>query len=108
MPEPRHYWLGDLEFYPEMFRLVVGADAVRLDCKEALLLEVFLKRPMAVHSPKFLWDSVWPSSESENWRHTLESRISSLRGKLGKKWGRRLVCRKELGFIFCPEGDLDC
>lgn len=105
MPEPRHYLLDDLEYYPEMFRLVVGKEAVRLNCKEALLLEVFLKRPMVVHSPGFLWDSAWPSSESESWRHTLDSRISSLRGKLGKKWGKRLVCRKKLGFAFCPDGE---
>ena len=106
MPEPRHYSLDDLEYYPEMFRLVVGNEAVRLNCKEALLLEVFLKRPMVVHSPEFLWDSVWPTSDAEDWRHALDIRISSLRGKLGKRWGKRLVCRKKLGFVFCPKGDV--
>jgi DNA-binding response OmpR family regulator len=103
-PKPRCHALDGLKFYPDSCRLIVGDEAVILNHKESILLEVFLRRPNVLHSQESLWSQGWPSSDAEDWRHALDIRISSLRGKLGEKWGPRLECRKKLGFIFCTEG----
>jgi DNA-binding response OmpR family regulator len=103
-PMPRCYELDGLRFYPDSCRLVVNDEAVPLNYKEATLLEVFMRRPDVLHSQESLWNRGWSSSEAEDLRHALDNRISSLRGKMGAKWGPRLVCRKKLGFILCSDG----
>jgi len=67
--------------------------------KEAELLRIFLKRPDIVHSPFFLWESVW-GYEADDWRHIVEAKISALRKRLGPKLGERLKSRRGLGYFF--------
>src|SRR5581483_594221 len=66
--------------------------------KEAELLRIFLKRPDVVHSPFFLWESVW-GYEAQDWRHIVEAKISALRKRLGPKLGDRLKSRRGLGYF---------
>lgn len=99
---PRHYHWDGLRFYPDLRRIAVAGTCVRLNTKEAILLELLIRRPGVVYSSERMWAAAWPDSTAEGWRHTLDSRISSLRKKLGKKQGLRLVCQKNEGFVFLP------
>lgn len=86
--------------------LDVDEDVVRLDGrrvhltpKEMGLLELFLRRPNILQTHAGLWDALW-GYESERWEHLLIVTLSSLRGKLGEKWGSRLACHRGKGYIF--------
>jgi DNA-binding response OmpR family regulator len=62
-------------------RLLLGERVERLEPKEAELLAVLLHRPNMIHSADDLREMVW--GESVQPRNTLESRLYTLRRKLG-------------------------
>lgn len=80
-------------------RLLVDGAEVSLTPKEMGLLRVFLTRPSILHPQRFLWEALW-GYEADGWDHTLSVTISSLRGKLGKKWGPHLQSHKGRGYVF--------
>lgn len=86
--------------------LELDSDAIRLDghplalpLKELHLLRIFLHRPNVHHTHSYLWNEVW-GYESDNWRHILITTISSLRGKLGPVWGKKLQSHRSQGYSF--------
>jgi DNA-binding response OmpR family regulator len=83
----------------EAGRLRVDGEPVHLTPKEMDLLAIFLQRPGMIHARAFLWQSLW-DYESDLWDHVLVSTISSLRRKLGPKWGARLQAHKGKGYSF--------
>ena len=87
----------DFDFASGQLRL--DGRAIALTPKEAALLEVFLSRPNLLHAPSFLWNAVW-SNEASGWDRTLITTLSSLRRKLGPRWGQRLKSLKGRGYIF--------
>ena len=82
-------------------RLTLDGRAVRLTPKEMGLLKIFLARPGIVHSHGYLWEAVW-GYESDGWERTLTVTLSSLRGKLGSRWGGHLKSHPARGYIFEP------
>lgn len=91
-----------LELDLERGTMRVAGREVSLRLKELELLKIFLRRPDMVHSRRFLWESAW-GHESEGWEHVLEATLSSLRRKLGPRWGARLKVRRGLGYSFDAE-----
>lgn len=67
-------------------RLYVDGRVEHLEPKEAELLLLFLRRPNVVHAAAHLFREVWKEERAP--RNTLESRLSSLRRKLGSQAGR--------------------
>ncbi len=88
-----------LELDPDADRLTVEGRAVRLTPKEMGLLKIFLARPGILHSHAYLWETVW-GFESDGWERTLTVTLSSLRGKLGPRWGGQLKSLPSRGYIF--------
>lgn len=88
-----------LELDLDADRLVLDGAQVRLTRKEMELLKVFLSRPGVLHAHGYLWEAIW-GYESVGWEHTLAVTLSSLRGKLGPKWGARLQSHKGMGYVF--------
>jgi DNA-binding response OmpR family regulator len=80
-------------------RLILDGATVRLHRKEMDLLKIFLSRPGVLHAHSFLWKEIW-GYEADGWEHTLTVTVSSLRGKLGPKWGARLKSHKGVGYVF--------
>lgn len=64
-------------------RLFVDGRVEHLEPKETELLAIFLRRPNIVHSSAFLRESVWGDGDFPN--NSLESRMYTLRRKLGKR-----------------------
>lgn len=95
-PQDRYPGLT-LDFDADLAR--VDGRRVRLTPKEMGLLEIFLRRPNVLHTHAHLWDSLW-GYDSEAWEHLLVVTLSSLRRKLGEKWGARLKCHKGKGYAF--------
>ncbi|HEX4048310.1 MAG TPA: response regulator transcription factor [Elusimicrobiota bacterium] len=82
--EPATNWLmpgPGFELDPVKGRLFVDGRVEHLEPKEIELLLLLLRRPNVVHSAKFLCTEVWGNDTPA--RNTLESRLSSLRRKLG-------------------------
>lgn len=80
-----------------------GGRPVRLTLKEFDLLAALLRRPGKVWRSVELLEQVWGYDPAEyNDPHTLQSHLSSLRGKLGPRAGRRLVSERGLGYKFDP------
>ena len=88
-----------LELDLDADRLTVDGRVTRLTPKEMGLLKVFLSRPVMLHAAAYLWQSVW-GYESEGWERTLTVTLSSLRGKLGRRWGGRLKTHPSRGYCF--------
>jgi two-component system phosphate regulon response regulator PhoB len=86
---------------PSRGQVTIAGRKVPLHPKELTLLEIFLKRPGIIHSARQLWDQGW-ACESENWKRILVTTISNLKKHLGLKPGRRLECRRGLGYVFNP------
>jgi DNA-binding response OmpR family regulator len=80
-------------------RLTVDGSVVSVTPKEMGLLKIFLARPGLLHAQHYLWDAVW-GHESDGWERTLTVTISSLRGKLGARWGRQLKSHPGRGYSF--------
>lgn len=78
-------------------RLRVEGRPTPLTPKEMLLLKVFLRRPNMIHSRAYLWEAAW-GYEAESWDHLIDVTISSLRRKLGPRWGGRLKVHKGEGY----------
>lgn len=93
-------WPG-LELDAAAGRLTVGGRPVPLTPKEMSLLTIFLDRPNILHTREFLWRELW-GYESDGWAHVLHATISSLRRKLGARWGGRLSVQKGVGYLFEP------
>lgn len=91
-----------LELDLEADRLKVDGRVVRLSPKEMGLLKVFLARPGLLHAHAYLWQTVW-GYDAEGWERTLIVTLSSLRGKLGPRWGGRLKTHPTIGYSFEPE-----
>ena len=64
-------------------RLIVDGRVEHLEPKEAEILMILLRRAGVVHSAAFLHQEVW--GEAALPRNTLETRLSSLRRKLGRR-----------------------
>ncbi len=88
-----------LEFDLDADLLLIDKRRVRLTPKEMGLLGIFLHRPERLHTLEYLWEALW-GYESERWEHLLIVTLSSLRRKLGEKWGPRLKCHKSRGYLF--------
>ena len=86
-----------VEFDPQTGRVVIDGAPARLTPKEFDLFGVFLRRPGILHTASFLWESVW-GYESDNWEHVLVATLSSLRRKLGPRWGPRLKVQRGRGY----------
>jgi DNA-binding response OmpR family regulator len=83
-------------------RLSLDGIPVRLTPKEMGLLKIFLARPGILHSHAYLWEAVW-GYEADGWERTLTVALSSLRGKIGLKWGAKLKAYPSRGYIFDAE-----
>jgi len=79
--------------------VLVEGRRVHLTPKEMGLLALFLRRPNILQTYERLWDALW-GYETERWEHLLIVAMSSLRRKLGEKWGERLKCHKSKGYVF--------
>lgn len=88
-----------LRFDPDAGDVRLDGRPVRLTPKETDLLALFLQRPDVLHAPSYLWSSLW-DYESEQWNHLLVATISSLRRKLGPRWGARLRASRGRGYLF--------
>jgi DNA-binding response OmpR family regulator len=93
---------GGLRFTAGSGSIEVEGREVLLNPKEGCLLEILTHRPGVTHAPEQLWAAAWSAPTGGDWHHVLDNRISSLRRKLGRKWGARLVCRKGQGYLFDP------
>ncbi|HAM34710.1 MAG TPA: hypothetical protein DEB40_12640 [Elusimicrobia bacterium] len=90
---------GGVRLDPSRGQVMVAGKEVHMHPKEMLLLEVFLRRPRILHTPRDLWDRGW-AYDSENWEHVLVTTISNLKKSLGPKRGGQLECRRGLGYVF--------
>lgn len=80
-------------------RLAVDGRDVKLSPKEMGLLKIFLARPGLLHAHGYLWESVW-GYESDGWERTLTVTLSSLRLKLGSRWGGMIKSHPARGYSF--------
>lgn len=71
------------EFDPADGRLLVDGRSEHLEPKEIEILLLLLRRPNVIHSADALHSAVWGKTRTP--RNTLESRLSSLRRKLGAR-----------------------
>lgn len=78
-------------------RLKVEGRPTPLTPKELFLLKIFLRRPNMIHSRAYLWEAAW-GYEAEHWDHLLNATVSSLRRKLGLRWGARLKAHTGAGY----------
>lgn len=92
-----------LRYEPQAGRVELDGAPVRLTPKELDLLGVFLNRPDALLPASYLWEHSW-GYESENWAHVLAATLSSLRRKLGARWGARLKALRGRGYILDTSG----
>lgn len=79
----------------------VDGRRVALTRKEFDLLTTFLRKPQRVLSIPFLLETVWgydPADYSQP--HTVGVHVSTLRKKIGGKFGRRIVALPGLGYRF--------
>lgn len=91
--------LPGLVLDPEAESLRLDGRELALRRKEFGLLSIFLRRPKVLHSRRFLWDTVW-GYESESWEHVLDAALSSLRRKLGPRWGGLIRAHRGQGYSF--------
>lgn len=80
-------------------RLKLDGRLVRLTPKEMALLKIFVARPGLLHTQAYLWNAAW-DHETDNWEHILRVTLSSLRKKLGAKWGAHLKTAPGRGYLF--------
>lgn len=77
---------------------------VPLTRKEFDLLTTFLRRPKRLLSIPYLLETVWGYDPAEyNDPRTVTVHVSSLRQKLGKRFGARLASVPAMGYRFDPE-----
>ena len=88
-----------LVFDHDAERLRVDGVPVRLTPKEMDLFKLFLMRPGLLHSQFYLWDAVW-GYEADGWERTLIVTLSSMRRKLGPKYGAHLKTHAGRGYAF--------
>lgn len=88
-----------LRYDPHAGRVELDGAPVRLTPKELDLLGTFLHRPDVLLPASYLWDHAW-GYDSLNWTHVLAATLSSLRRKLGPRWGARLKAVRGRGYRF--------
>lgn len=88
-----------LQLDPADGRLFVDGRVEHLEPKEAEILAIFLRRPGVIHSAAFIHETVWGEGASP--RNTLESRLCSLRRKLGAH-ASRLDTIRGCGYRLLP------
>lgn len=74
---------------------------VHLTPKEIDLLQIFMQRPNIIHTYSYLWQTLW-GYDADNWEHILAATVSTLRKKIGPKWGPRLLAHSGRGYAFKP------
>ncbi|MBI3288219.1 MAG: response regulator transcription factor [Elusimicrobia bacterium] len=79
-------------------RLILDGRPVSLSPKEMELFKIFLQRPDVLHSHAYLWEAAW-GYESTQWHHVLVATLSTLRGKLGRRWASRLRSIHGRGYV---------
>jgi DNA-binding response OmpR family regulator len=83
-PSPNRLMNGPgFQLDPVNGRLLVDGRVEHLEPKEIEILLLLLRRPNVVHSAEFVCSEVWGKDRPA--RNTLESRLSSLRRKLGAR-----------------------
>ena len=87
----------ELDFDADLLR--VEGVPVRLTPKEMELFRIFLTRPGILHTQSYLWEAVW-DHPADGWERTLTVTLSSLRRKLGPKWGALLKTHVGRGYAF--------
>jgi DNA-binding response OmpR family regulator len=90
------YALGDLRVDAQNGVIFNSGSRIELSGKERDLLTLFLRRPNMVHSAGNLMEALW--GHSMDGRNILERHVSSLRKKLGPKWGGRLKSKYGIGY----------
>ncbi len=90
-----------LELDLDADRIEVDGVPARLTRKEMALFKVFLARPGMLHEQRYLWEAAW-GYEADGWERTLTVTLSSLRKKIGPKWGARLKTHAGRGYLFDP------
>jgi len=93
---------GGLRIDPEARRVFAEGKEARLTRKEFDLLALMLSRQGRVLSSVQLLEAVWGGGTAAG-RRTLEVHLSSLRRKLGRRQGRRIVNLKGVGYRFSRE-----
>ncbi|MCR4295949.1 MAG: response regulator transcription factor, partial [Elusimicrobia bacterium] len=88
-----------LQLDPADGRLFIDGRVEHLEPKEAEILAIFLRRPDVIHSAAFIYETVW--GEDEGPRNTLESRLCTLRRKLGSR-ASRLETIRGCGYRLLP------
>lgn len=88
--------LEDLRVDTQNGLILNGKSCVELSGKERDLLSLFLRRPNMIHSAAHLAEALW--GRPMEGRNILERHISSLRKKLGSKWGTRLKSKYGTGY----------
>lgn len=88
-----------LQLDPADGRLFVDGRVEHLEPKETAVLAIFLRRPDVIHSAVFIYETVW--GEDEGPRNTLESRLCTLRRKLGSR-ASRLETIRGCGYRLLP------
>lgn len=98
VPGRRIYEVDGLRLDTNTGFLAIDGKPVKLEPVQLALLEIFLRWPNMIHSPRSLWDMVW-GHESKHWKHTLVAHMSILKKALGPRWNQRLVAHYGKGYL---------
>lgn len=96
--EPAVISCGPLTIEPAARKVCLSGKPVKLTRKEFDLLHILAAQPRAVVSRKYLMERVWGDTWS---RRTIDTHVSSLRGKLGD--GDWIVTVRGVGFQIGPQ-----
>ena len=80
-------------------RIILDGSPLHLTPKELDLMQIFVQRPTMIHTYSYLWQTLW-GYDSDRWEHILAATVSSLRKKLGPKWGPLLQAHTGKGYAF--------
>lgn len=84
--------------------ILIDNHRVELSGKERDLLSIFLRRPNMIHSPTYLMEMAWGYALKDH--NILERHLSSLRKKMGAKWGSRLKSKYGAGYFLDLESSI--
>lgn len=91
------YNLGWLKIDPLSRQVTVDGEPAHLEPKEFDLLAILARHPGMIHRSEDIWDMV-RDEPNRNYRHIIDSDVSSLRRKLGKRAEDFLLSHKGLGY----------
>ncbi len=89
--------VGNLKLNMNSYTVSVGDISINLSSKEALLLELLMKRPNQVFTKEHIITSVW-GYNSNILENNVEIYVHHLRKKLESKWGFEIVTIRGLGY----------